>query len=49
VPGKKRKERNSKRIMVSRDMVRDIASSGGSAPSAPDKKNNKRKELNGYS
>ena len=44
--GERRKERNSKRIVVSRDMVRDIASSRGSTPSAPDKKNNKR---NGYS
>ena len=35
-----RKERNSKRIIVSRDMVRDIASSRASATSAPKKKNN---------
>jgi hypothetical protein len=36
-------ERNSKRTMVSCDMVRDIASSRSSATSAPDKKNSKRK------
>jgi hypothetical protein len=41
--GERRKERNSKRIMVSRDMVRDIASSRASATPAPDRKDNKRK------
>jgi hypothetical protein len=46
VLGERRKERNSTRIMGSRDMVRDIAApSRASATSAPDRKNNKRKEL----
>ena len=37
VLGERRKQRNTKRIMVSRDMVRDIASSRASAASVPKK------------